>query len=70
MKSLMKCPRAMYKRKRIEKFQQKERKQKGRTKILSLRKRKEIANAKSKLLKKEKVIQIPIKISLDNKTGT
>ena len=56
MKSLMKCPRAMYKRKRIEKFQQKERKQKGRTKILSLRKRKEIANAKSKLLKKEKVI--------------
>ena len=43
-------------KKKIKKFQRKGRKRKGRTKILSLRKRKEIANAKFKLLKKEDLI--------------
>ena len=53
---LIKSPWVMYKRKKIKKFQRKERKRKGRTKIQSLRKRKQIANAKFKLLKKENLI--------------
>ena len=43
-------------KKKIENFQQLKRKRKGRAKIMPLRKRKKIANAKFKILKKERLI--------------
>ena len=63
-KFMAKSHRIIYKRKKIEKFQRKGRKLKGKTKILSLKKRKKIASPKFKLLKKERVIYISIKIGI------
>ena len=55
-KFLAKSRLVIYKRKKTEKFQRKRRKRKGRTKILSVRNRKKLTNARFKLLNKKKVI--------------